>query len=342
MPTIEISVVIPCHNAASTISECLRAVFASTFKDFEVIVVDDASNDNSVSLGRQFNCTMLQQSENHGPSFCRNLGVDQAQGGVVLLIDADVLIAADTMDRVAAFFNGNPGISVLQGRYSDACYYRNLFSRYKNYKLAFRELSRPSAEVAFINTSIVAIRRSVFSKYRFDETVRRAEDSLFGWKYYSDGNKIILDPSLQAVHMKAYSFRAFVNYQFRSGANLVDSWIHKSLGSAILSESNSLSNRLQLLRAPLSLLVALVLFSIPFVSWNWWTPALAVLLLCAILLQADYLNYVRKVDGLPMVLASVLIYLVDGFASGLGVAWTAGAAFRRRPLGDRSQISPPA
>lgn len=317
----EISVLIPCYNAAGTIRDCLDAVFRSNFKSFEVIVVDDASTDDTIRICREYKCSILQNDSNSGPSHCRNRAAAAARAGIVLYIDSDILIAPDTLERVAAFFRDHPDVHIFQGRYSDTSYYKNVFSRYKNARLAFREISRREGDVAFINTSLVAMQKPVLEQYHFDESIRRAEDSLFGWRYHQDGNRIVLDHSFQAVHMKQYTLATFMRYQFRSGHDLVMNWMFKGMGKAVLSETNSLSNRLQLLRAPLSLLFAAALLAAPFLPWTLWLPILAVLLALAAALQIDFLNYVRKTDGFTTAAAYVFIYLLDGFVSALGVAW---------------------
>lgn len=327
---VQISVVIPCYNCDSTIRQCLDAVMEAGSSDMEVILVDDASTDQTAEIVASFPVKYIKNEANHGPSYCRNIGVTHAQGHIVLLIDSDVRIPSDAFDRIRRFFQEHPDVHVLQGRYSDRSYFNDVISRYKNYKLAFRELSRPGNDVAFINTSVVALRKSVFDKYSFDEQLRRAEDSMFGWKYYQDGNKILLDKDFQAVHMKKHTLGSFIRYQFRSGRDLVANWIYKDMSKAILSGTNSRSNRLQLLRAPLSLALFAALILEFWLPWSVSVTLIALLLVGSILLQLDFLRYVRRVDGWIMAAAAVFIYLLDGFASALGVLTGVVRAFAGR------------
>ena len=71
---MKISIVIPVYNASLTLKECLDAIFNSSFKDFEVIVVSDKSTDNSVEIAKQYQCYIIELSENRGPGFARNSG----------------------------------------------------------------------------------------------------------------------------------------------------------------------------------------------------------------------------------------------------------------------------
>ncbi len=92
-----ISVVIPCYNAQNTIRRCLRSIFDQTIPVSEIIVVDDGSTDNSIAeieaTLREHpggaSCRLIVQSKNQGPSAARNLGIKQASGEFIALIDSD-------------------------------------------------------------------------------------------------------------------------------------------------------------------------------------------------------------------------------------------------------------
>ena len=60
MDTPKISIIIPTYNAARTLGECLRAAFASQYPDFEVIVVDDGSRDDSAAVAAGFPCRLVR------------------------------------------------------------------------------------------------------------------------------------------------------------------------------------------------------------------------------------------------------------------------------------------
>ncbi len=93
--TANISVVIPCFNSAATIERALRSVEHQTTKPHEVLVVDDASTDNTVSLIEQYsrssilNIRVIKQPVNVGPSVARNAAWDAATGEYIAFLDAD-------------------------------------------------------------------------------------------------------------------------------------------------------------------------------------------------------------------------------------------------------------
>ena len=86
---MRISVLIPCYNKAEYINDVISSVMEQTHPPDEIIVVDDASTDESVDVIRQWPVTLLQHQSNRGPSAARNTALDAASGDVVLYIDAD-------------------------------------------------------------------------------------------------------------------------------------------------------------------------------------------------------------------------------------------------------------
>ena len=90
--SVLVSVIIPCYNQGEFLDECLTSVFASSYKQIEVIVVNDGSTDNSIeiiaSLNAKYNFTLIDQI-NSGPSIARNNGVLASKGKYILPLDAD-------------------------------------------------------------------------------------------------------------------------------------------------------------------------------------------------------------------------------------------------------------
>jgi GT2 family glycosyltransferase len=90
-----VSVVICAYNAAGTIDECLTALAALTYPDFETIVVDDGSSDATGAIAAGHPGVRLITSANHGLAAARNVGLHHATGEIVGYIDADVRVDPD-------------------------------------------------------------------------------------------------------------------------------------------------------------------------------------------------------------------------------------------------------
>lgn len=95
---MKISIIIPCYNVGAYLSRCVESVLSQTYSDFEVILIDDGSTDDTGLIGQQFS---KQDSrvryffqENSGVSIARNSGIEKATGAKILFVDADDYITS--------------------------------------------------------------------------------------------------------------------------------------------------------------------------------------------------------------------------------------------------------
>ncbi|TNB46720.1 glycosyltransferase [Martelella lutilitoris] len=115
------SVVIPCYNAAATIAETLKSVLDQTFFDFEIIVIDDGSQDETIAIldwfaERSRRVRVVQQA-NEGPSIARNRGIfNYAEGELIAFLDADDIWPADRLDILDRRFAEASAPTVAYGR----------------------------------------------------------------------------------------------------------------------------------------------------------------------------------------------------------------------------------
>lgn len=107
----KVSVIIPVYNSRSFISECLDSLVAQSFRDFEVLLVDDHGQDDSIDLARHkagefeklgINVRFLETPTNSGPGAARNIGLDAATGEYVAFIDADDTWTPDFLETLVA------------------------------------------------------------------------------------------------------------------------------------------------------------------------------------------------------------------------------------------------
>ncbi|MDO4497752.1 MAG: glycosyltransferase [Bacteroidales bacterium] len=92
---MKISIIIPVYNVATYIEDCMQSICQQTFKDFEVILVDDCGQDNSIALAvavlqqHGIEPVVLHHQKNRGLSAARNTGMEVAQGEYVFFLDSD-------------------------------------------------------------------------------------------------------------------------------------------------------------------------------------------------------------------------------------------------------------
>lgn len=92
-----VSVVIPVFNDEKRLERCLRSVFASDCRDYEVIVVNDGSTDGSLKIIQSFPCRLVNLEKNSGVAKARNMGASAAKGDLLIYFDSDIVIEKDTI-----------------------------------------------------------------------------------------------------------------------------------------------------------------------------------------------------------------------------------------------------
>ncbi|MFD7706347.1 glycosyltransferase family 2 protein [Streptomyces sp. NPDC059785] len=110
-----VSVVVPLYNDRRTVDLCLRSVLAQTHPKLEVIVVDDASTDDSAELAARHPVTLVRAERNGGPGATRNLGVRHANGDIVFFLDADLTMHPEAVAEAVRLFEENSAYGAVFG-----------------------------------------------------------------------------------------------------------------------------------------------------------------------------------------------------------------------------------
>jgi glycosyltransferase involved in cell wall biosynthesis len=109
-----VSVIVPTYNSAGFIRESLDSVLAQTFKDFEIIVVDDGSTDDTAKLLAAYRDSLrVIKKENGGPASARNAGIREARGELIAFQDADDLWTPDKLELQVACLAQHPEAALV-------------------------------------------------------------------------------------------------------------------------------------------------------------------------------------------------------------------------------------
>ncbi len=204
---MRLSVIIPVYNGARLLDRCLESLRHSSFRDYECIVVDDHSTDESRAIAARHGASVLALDRNGGPGRARNRGAEQARGEVLLFLDADVCVHPETLMQVDAYFRAHPEVDAVMGSYDDIPADPGFISQYKNLLHHFvHHTSRTRAWTFWAGCG--AIRRQVFlDAGGFDEAYVRPciEDIELGFRLCRAGHRIDLDPTIQVTHLKRWT-----------------------------------------------------------------------------------------------------------------------------------------
>jgi glycosyltransferase involved in cell wall biosynthesis len=208
-----ISVIVPVHNGSEFLNRCLDALLASSYQSYEIIVVDDASTDDSAEISRKKGAVVFQLPHKSGPAAARNYGADKARGDILLFIDSDVLVEQDTIARVASDFMSNPDTSALFGSYDDSPSAPDFLSQFRNLLHHFiHQNSNRDAKTFWAGCG--AIQRVVFRQLSgFDErrySKPSIEDIELGFRMRKMGYRILLDKEIQVKHLKKWEWLSWL------------------------------------------------------------------------------------------------------------------------------------
>jgi glycosyltransferase involved in cell wall biosynthesis len=112
-----VSVVIPCYNQAHFLGEAIESVLCQSYRNFEVLVVDDESPDNTSEVASRYAKVRLISQENRGLSGARNKGLAEAEGEYVVFLDADDRLLPWALETGMECFEAHPECSFVFGRH---------------------------------------------------------------------------------------------------------------------------------------------------------------------------------------------------------------------------------
>ncbi len=121
-----VSVVIPCYGYAHLLEEAVESVLAQTYRDFEVLIVDDGSPDDTAAVAEaliaahpEHRISLLRRPNSGQPAVARNTGIARARGELVLCLDADDLLEPEFLERCVDALDRNPELSIAYGGQRD-------------------------------------------------------------------------------------------------------------------------------------------------------------------------------------------------------------------------------
>jgi glycosyltransferase involved in cell wall biosynthesis len=178
-----VSVIIPTYNSASFLPQSVESVLHQTYANFEVIVVDDGSTDNTEAVLSPYRDAIRYiKKANSGPSGARNLGINEAKGEFIAFQDADDIWLPEKLQLQMDYLTSHPEIAVL---YTDIIQFNH--QGQLSFGLQERYGSIPSGyifEELLVNhavtlSTVIVYRSCIYEVGTFDESLIGAEDYNF-------------------------------------------------------------------------------------------------------------------------------------------------------------------
>ncbi|MFV2044099.1 MAG: glycosyltransferase family 2 protein [Anaerolineales bacterium] len=213
-----VSALVPCYNKAEHIGQVVDALIEQTCPPDEIIVIDDASNDETRKLVRKLPVRFLRHTINRGPAVARNTGLEAASGEIVLFVDADAYADPHLIEELSQVYQHSPEprLAGVGGRGIESDI-RTHFDRWRAHhaKQDFGPRSRRNAPYLF-GLCASYKRGALLEVGGFDSFFRTnaGEDADIGYRLRRSGYRLHYTPSAVVYHHHSDTAETLKQVQF--------------------------------------------------------------------------------------------------------------------------------
>lgn len=254
-----ISIIVPVYNTENYLEKCLYSLVNQTYKNIEIIIVDDGSPDNSMNIIQKFvladNRVKVISQKNQGLSGARNTGMNNANGDYIMFIDSDDWIEIDTCEKAinaSEKYNADVVFWSYIKEFSDSQKDNYLFDKTKiiwsekNINQLSRrmvglvgdELANPQSIDNLVTAWGKLYKKSVIGDVRFTDTkIIGTEDALFNIEVFLGINSAVYIPDLLSHYRKDNESSLTHNYKKK----LVSRWREMYSRIKFLLDRNDMS-----------------------------------------------------------------------------------------------------
>ena len=228
----KISIIITTHNSARHIGPCLDSIFSQSFKDHEIIVIDNASEDTTREIARNKypGIILIENNMNYGISKAWNQGIARAQGNYICCINDDVRLESDFLAKIYRAIEGDASVGAVQpkvlqpdGRHMDTAGITLSFLRRfydigsgqengNGYDIKKYIFGACDAAVIYRRKALAAVRQA--GEYFDEDFFCLVEDVDLSWRMQKAGWKALYCPDAICTHYRGLSRKrnAFTQY----------------------------------------------------------------------------------------------------------------------------------
>jgi len=217
MPKVEVSIVIPIHNRWSFLPKVIEEISSQTFKDWEIVIVDDASDATPCALTKNERIRYFKLNRRKGSGYARNFGAKRSHGNFILFVDDDTIPSPTYLEGLLMAYEQDQNVGAVGGRLVYIKDENEYFNRETIYDTpvkigafsgeilgSFDRKTKSTVEVPVLHT-LSLLRKDDFLKIGgFDETTYvgnryREETDLF-LRIRQSGRKLLYNPNVIIYH----------------------------------------------------------------------------------------------------------------------------------------------
>lgn len=182
-----VSVIIPVYNSEKYLEKCIKSILKQSYKDFEIIIVNDGSTDRSYEICEKYakksNNIKLFSHNNRGVSYSRNVGIEKSSGDYLLFVDSDDWLEENAIKILMEKINENVDMVIFNYYINE----REIFHIHNDKKLksnvALQNLFKSNYGRGYLWNKIYKKEIIEKNNLRFDEKIAMCEDLLFNYQY---------------------------------------------------------------------------------------------------------------------------------------------------------------
>lgn len=302
-----ISIVIPNYNGSATIGKCLEAAFASRYGNFEVVVADDCSTDDSVEIIRRYPCKLVRLEKHSGASAARNVGARNSRGELLFFTDADCLIREDALSLAnAATEKVERTNAVIGGTYTPLPVDTGFFSVFQSLFVHYSETKKKEPD--YIAGHAMVIDADLFRKSDgFNENfLPLSEDVDFSHRLRRSGSRLFMRPEIQVAHVFNFSLVRSLRNALRKSMY----WTAYSLSNRdLLADSGTASTDLKINGACFFLNAFFTLLFLLRHDASWLSPVPILIAVC-LFVNRGLIRLFGRAKGPAFAIAAASYYIM--------------------------------
>ncbi|MBW2470584.1 MAG: glycosyltransferase [Deltaproteobacteria bacterium] len=192
-----VSIIIPTYNRKEFLSKAVDSVLAQSYPYYELIIVDDGSEDNTAELFASHDPRIIYlRQENRGPAAARNSGIQKAKHELIAFLDSDDRFAENKLDLQVRAMQAEPTFLIS---HTQEIWYRkgSLLNQKKKHQKCNGDIFKRSLQLCAVGMSTVMMHRGIFERYGFfDEEYPCCEDYEFWLRVSTEQEFLLVDQPL--------------------------------------------------------------------------------------------------------------------------------------------------
>ena len=213
MKKVKVSIIIRTKNEERWIGHCLKRIHSQNYKNYEIILVDSYSDDNTVEKAQRHGIDKLVKIKNYKPGLAINEGIKEATGFYIIILSAHCLpINNNWMEELVHEIDSDDSFAGVYGKQVPMDFSSNEDKR--DLLIVFGDDPRIQSKDTFFHNANSIIKKEIWNKFPFDNDIKNIEDRIWAKDVLSNGYKLKYTPKgavyhYHGIHQSGNSERLF-------------------------------------------------------------------------------------------------------------------------------------